>query len=248
MVVPGSSRHEPDLPVSPLDATCGRIDRVARSVIQTGRVTGEKTGLSADLGSDMNELIASWQRAAQHDGDRADSARSQRRQPSRRRARWLVAAVGTALAIALAVLGASAGERSSGPDWVEVVAAADRARVAAWAGDPTALTRHFAGAALARERSIARTLIDRGLTVDGWSSELLVVEVQESAAVQVELTVTDRRGGYRLVNRAGRVEETVQAAGLRRWFLDLQREQGEWLIVGVRSADPEGSALGQRGP
>lgn len=167
--------------------------------------------------------------------------------------------VGVALALLCLVLGAvlwwTTGERATGRDPAPaapltptgVVHEWDEARSAAWAdGDAQALTRLYVEGSAVGERDVEmlRRYVERGLRVEGLSTQLL--EVAELSRTEEEwvLEVTDRVHAGTVVGPGVRRALPRDRASRRR--LTFAKVGDEWRVASVVELAAEGSG-GQPG-
>lgn len=120
-----------------------------------------------------------------------------------------------------------------------VLAAWDARRAQAWAeGDVAALTRLYAdGSRTGRaDVRLLRHYRERGLRVEGLTTQVLALDVVESGPRRLVLLVTDRVVGGEAVGGAGTVALPRDRASTR--HVVLTRSPGaEWVVVEARDQD-----------
>jgi hypothetical protein len=119
-----------------------------------------------------------------------------------------------------------------------VLAAWDERRAAAWAqGDAAALEDLYAtgsrsGAADVR---LLRAYAERGLRVEGLTTQVLALRVVERSPRRLVLVVTDRVVGGSAVGGAAPVALPADRASTRR--VVLARQRGRWVVAEARDQD-----------
>ncbi len=116
-----------------------------------------------------------------------------------------------------------------------ILAAWDRRRAAAWAdGDVEALQAlYVAGSrAGAADVGLLRHYLQRGLTVEGLTTQVLSLEVVRRSPARLVLVVTDRVMGGRAVGEEASVALPGDRASTRR--VVLVREEERWLVAEAR--------------
>lgn len=157
----------------------------------------------------------------------------------------VLAALACACLVATLVVGLTkAGERPpaappirSGPPPgpAAILAAWDRRRASAWAeGDVEALRRLYADGSRtgAADADLLRHYLQRGLVVEGLTTQVLALEVVERSPARLVLVVTDRVVGARAVGGASPVALPADRASTRR--VVLVRRDGAWLVAAAR--------------
>ncbi|MBO0892245.1 MAG: hypothetical protein J2P14_15125, partial [Acidothermales bacterium] len=115
----------------------------------------------------------------------------------------------------------------------------DRTRASAYArGDPAALRRvYVAGSrALATDTATLRRYVADGVRVRDVRLEVSTVSLVRRSARTAVLAVTDRLGGYDVLDAAGRVVRHEPGRGKVRWRITLRNVEGRWLIADSRRA------------
>ncbi len=118
----------------------------------------------------------------------------------------------------------------------------DRSRARAWAsGDPAALRRLYVDGSRAgrADERLLRRYVARGLVVRRMAMQVLAVRVLASDARRIRVLVTDRLAGGVAVSHGHEVRLPGDTA-LTRTLL-LRRLDGQWRMVAVRPAGPNGS-------
>jgi hypothetical protein len=161
----------------------------------------------------------------------------------------VLSAVACACVVATLVVSmARVGERSGtdevlrppGKEHVEpgpaaILAAWDERRAAAWsAGDAAALASLYAdGSRTGRaDVRLLRHYRERGLTVDGLTTQVLALEVMARSRVRLELMVTDRLVGGEAVGGSTPVALPADRASTRR--IVLVRQDEAWVVAEAR--------------
>jgi hypothetical protein len=115
------------------------------------------------------------------------------------------------------------------------VEALDRSRSVAFAqADVLALGRVYAPGSRggAADAQALTSLRDAGVRAVGLRHEVVALRVVSTTS-RVELLLTDRMPGYRLVDRRGTVLRSVAPRGLRTFRVELVTIEGEWRIQAV---------------
>ena len=122
---------------------------------------------------------------------------------------------------------------ASGPR--DVLAGWDARRSAAWAGGDVAALRDLYVTGSPTGRADARMLaayVDRGLRVDGLTTQVLALVVLDEAADELTVRVTDRVVGGVVIGGAERRPLPRDRPSTR--MLALRRVDGVWLMATVR--------------
>lgn len=122
-------------------------------------------------------------------------------------------------------------------DALQVLAAWDRRRAAAWAGgDAVALAGLYAPGSAAGRADVAmlERWVDRGLRVTGLRMQVLGVDVRRAAADRLDLVVTDRLAGGVAVGGATEVPLPRDGWSTRR--VVLERAAAGWVVADVSPA------------
>ncbi|HEX6447066.1 MAG TPA: hypothetical protein VF053_18365 [Streptosporangiales bacterium] len=123
--------------------------------------------------------------------------------------------------------------------WLRRLDALDRVRAGAYArGDPAALRRvYVAGSsALTADTATLRRYLAEGLRVRDMRLDVSALSVVRHSPRSAVLAVTDRLGGYAVVDTAGRVVRHAPGRGPVRWRITLRNVGGRWLIADSRHA------------
>lgn len=126
---------------------------------------------------------------------------------------------------------AQAGARQVLADW-------DERRARAWAeGDPRALTELYVEGSRAGEADVRmlQAYADRGLRVDGLTTQVLALDVLAESATRIRLRVVDRMvGGVAVDVESPSRRSRLPADRPTRRTLTLRRTGEQWQMVSVR--------------